>query len=81
MTGRNEVKGTSRANAPRRRLTGQQITAIVLVVLAVIFIAQNRAVTSISLLFLTVSLPLWITLTVATVIGIVVGWMLRRRSA
>ncbi|MFJ6002401.1 hypothetical protein [Arthrobacter sp. NPDC092385] len=80
MTGQNEVKGRNTARPQKRRLTGQQITAIILAAVAVIFIAQNREVASISLLFLSVSLPLWVTLAVATAVGVAVGWLLHRRS-
>lgn len=81
MTDRNRAKGTTAAKHGGHRLTVGRIVAIALAVLAVIFIAQNRQDTSVSLLFVTVTLPLWITLTCATVVGIAVGWLLNRRSA
>ena len=76
MTDRNRVKGTNAVTPGGRRLTVGQIVAIALAVLAAIFIAQNRQDATVSLLFITVTLPLWITLACATA----VGWLLHRRS-
>ncbi|MBG6226081.1 putative integral membrane protein [Arthrobacter sp. CAN_A2] len=80
MTDRNKVKGANAAQQGRRRVTVRQIIAIALAILAVIFIAQNRQEANVSLLFITVTLPLWITLACATVVGIAVGWLFHRRS-
>lgn len=81
MTDRNKVRSTNAAKPRGRRPTGGQIAAIVLAILAVVFIAQNRQEASVSLLFVTVTLPLWITLACATVVGIAVGWLIHRRTA
>ncbi|WP_043445417.1 LapA family protein [Arthrobacter sp. L77] len=81
MTNQNKVKGANTAKPWWHRLTLRQVIAVVLAILAVIFIAQNRQETAVSLLFVTVTLPLWITLACATVVGIAVGWLAHRRSA
>ncbi|MFL1382048.1 MULTISPECIES: DUF1049 domain-containing protein [unclassified Nocardiopsis] len=51
--------------------------ALVLLVGVIVFIVQNRDVTEINLLLITVTAPLWTTLTAAVVVGGVIGWLLR----
>jgi lipopolysaccharide assembly protein A len=53
--------------------------SIVLVALAVIFVAQNRDRHPISLLWVTVLAPTWLVLTVIFVVGLLAGLLLRRR--
>jgi len=55
--------------------------AIVLVIVVGVFIGQNRDDTNISFLMLDVTWPLWLTLTVVTLVGIGIGWFLSRRRA
>ncbi|WP_247826179.1 lipopolysaccharide assembly protein LapA domain-containing protein [Arthrobacter antioxidans] len=81
MSNQNKVKGANATKPWWHRLTLRQITAVLLAILAVIFIGQNRQEATVSLLFVTVTLPLWITLACATVVGIAVGWLAHRRSA
>jgi putative membrane protein len=52
---------------------------IVLVVLAAIFVSQNRDRHPIRLLWVTVQSPTWFVLTVIFVVGLVIGVLLRRR--
>jgi uncharacterized integral membrane protein len=52
--------------------------ALVLAVLAVVFIAQNRDRMQISFFTLDVSAPTWLLLTIMTVLGIAVGALLGR---
>ncbi|MFI7617631.1 lipopolysaccharide assembly protein LapA domain-containing protein [Nonomuraea terrae] len=54
--------------------------AIVLVVLTVVFILQNRQDVVIQLFMIVVTAPLWITLVVCTVIGILIGALAGHRS-
>ncbi len=61
------------------RMTPGRWLALVLVVLAVIFIFQNTATASISLAWFTIDAPLWLVLLVVFAIGWVAGWLLGRR--
>lgn len=51
--------------------------ALVLLVAVVVFIVQNREPTEIRLLLVSVTSPLWMTLTGAVVVGGIIGWLLR----
>ncbi|MGW9349725.1 Protein of unknown function [Nocardiopsis flavescens] len=51
--------------------------ALVLLVGVIVFIVQNREPTDINLLLITVTAPLWATLTAAVVAGGAIGWLLR----
>lgn len=53
--------------------------ALVVAVVTVVFIAQNRDKTNISLLWLDVTWPLWLTLTIVTLLGIVIGYVVKGR--
>jgi lipopolysaccharide assembly protein A len=66
--------------APRRSRAVRpgRILALVLVVLAVVFIAQNRDRMQISFFTLDVSAPTWLLLTIMTVLGVAVGALLGR---
>ncbi|HXV93722.1 MAG TPA: lipopolysaccharide assembly protein LapA domain-containing protein [Pseudonocardia sp.] len=62
-----------------RRITARQIAAIVIAVLVVVFIVQNRDRVRIELFTLTLSAPLWLLLTVMALLGLIVGLLLGRR--
>lgn len=65
-----------------RRVSVRQVIAGVLIVLAVIFIVENRTRVEIRLIVPLISLPLWIVMAGLFVVGGVAGWLLsRRRSA
>jgi putative membrane protein len=75
-------------NAPRseptarRRLpaiTPGQLLSGVLVVLAVVFIVQNRERVRIHFFTIDVSSPVWLMLTVMVLIGVLIGALVRRR--
>ncbi len=53
----------------------------VLAVLAVWFIAANTGSVSIKLWVVTVTMPLWVVLTVTLVVGMVIGILVARRRA
>ena len=55
--------------------------AILLVVLAAVFIGQNRARQQVHVLWITVESPMWLLLTAMLVVGIVVGLLLHRPAA
>ncbi|CAL9371276.1 hypothetical protein SUDANB121_00877 [Nocardiopsis dassonvillei] len=65
-------KGFSAGSVPPRVWV-----ALVLLVVAVLFVAQNRDSTEIQVLFLALVAPLWATLAVAVGVGVVIGLLLR----
>lgn len=65
--------------APRRRVSLRYWLALILVVLAAIFIAQNRARVDINVLWITLTAPMWFFFTGLLVAGILIGLLLRRR--
>jgi uncharacterized integral membrane protein len=54
--------------------------ALVLLVLAIVFILQNRQDAAIQLFMIVVTAPLWITLVVCTAIGMLIGALMSRRG-
>ncbi|MFC5142048.1 DUF1049 domain-containing protein [Actinomycetospora rhizophila] len=52
---------------------------VVLAVLAIVFILENRDLVTIRLLIPVVVMPQWAALTITLIIGLVIGLMLRRR--
>lgn len=58
----------------------QRWLSILLVVLAVVFILQNRGETTIHVLWVTVNSPLWLFLALIFLAGIVAGAFYRRRK-
>ncbi|BBY61769.1 DUF1049 domain-containing protein [Mycolicibacterium helvum] len=62
-----------------RRFALRYWLAITLVVLAAIFIAQNRERPRVHILWITVESPMWLLLTAMLVVGIAVGLLLHRR--
>lgn len=61
------------------RFLKEKWLAIVLVILVIIFIAQNTATVSISLLWWTLSSPLWVTLAGVLLVGLIIGYIISRR--
>lgn len=61
-------------------LTPRNILAAVLVALAVIFILQNRAATTIQLFWVSMRSPLWLTLVVILLLGWIAGLLTTRRK-
>ena len=55
------------------------VVPVVLLVLAVIFVLENRAPVTIRLLIPVVVMPQWAALTIALVIGLLIGLTIRRR--
>lgn len=75
----------SEARTPRKRsLSPKAVAAIVIGVLALVFVLQNTAQKHVRFLFWSWSMPAWIWLLVIFVAGVVVGsifpWLRRRRS-
>lgn len=59
----------------------RQVLAIVLGVLALIFVFQNNESIAVQLLVVEVSAPLWIVTLVLLAIGVLIGWLLSSRRA
>lgn len=55
--------------------------AIVLVIVAVVFIVTNTNKADLTIGWATISSPLWLTLTVTVLVGFVVGWFVGRRQS
>lgn len=73
--------GSDTSNSSSRSLlTPRNILAAVLVALAVIFILQNRAATTIQLFWVSVQSPLWLTLVVILLLGWGAGLLTTRRA-
>jgi uncharacterized integral membrane protein len=59
-------------------LSPKAIVAIVLGVLALIFVIQNTDSHRVNMLFWDARLPTWLWLLVILLIGVAIGWLLRR---
>jgi len=71
---------TSSPQRPARpALRPGQVVALVLVVVAVVFIVQNRDRVTINLFTVDVSAPVWLILTIMVLVGMAVGALLRSR--
>lgn len=55
--------------------------AVVIAVVVLVFIAQNRATTTIELFWLTVDAPLWFVLVCTVACGALIGLLMTRRKA
>jgi uncharacterized integral membrane protein len=53
--------------------------ALVIIVLALVFVLQNRREASIYLFNVSITAPLWMTLLITLVVGVVVGLLAHRR--
>lgn len=66
--------------SPLSRVSLNQWLALALTVLAVVFIAQNRAEVGINFLLITVRSPMWLILLIMFVAGLLAGMLLGRRA-
>ena len=74
-----QVPDTKPAGGRARRFAVRHWLAVVLVVLAVIFVVQNTVRHEIHLFWVTVEAATWLVLTVIFLVGVVTGWLLHRR--
>lgn len=74
-----EVADTKPSGGRARRIAARHWLAIVLVVLAAIFVVQNTVRHEIHLLWVTVEAATWVVLAVIFLVGVVTGWLLGRR--
>jgi lipopolysaccharide assembly protein A len=76
------TKSAATSTPPRRRMpraTPGRVAAVVLAALVALFVAQNRDSVSIRLFTFELSAPLWLTLTVIALLGLVTGFLLSRK--
>lgn len=81
MSGSDRVAGEPATSTEGFRPTGRQIGGAVIVVLLIVFIAANNDTVPVSLVFVSVELPLWLVLTVTALLGVGVGMLLGSRRA
>ena len=62
----------------RRRITARLVVALVVAILTLVFVLQNRGPVDVSLFTLTLSAPLWLLLVVMIAVGLLVGLVLSR---
>lgn len=74
------TSGSSRRSAFLRMSVNQWV-ALVLTVLAAVFIIQNRGRVTIGILQVDITAPMWLVLLVMFAVGWLAGWLTRRRSA
>lgn len=66
---------------PKRFTLGtKQVTAIVLAVLALVFILQNLTYVRVEFFFVHSAAPLWLVLLITLALGYVIGWISKRRD-
>ena len=77
MSGTTSVAPADRRS--RRWMGSRQIVALVIGVVAIVFIAQNRGRVQIDLFWVSLSAPVWLLLTLMVLAGMAVSALLRRK--
>jgi uncharacterized integral membrane protein len=75
------VRGRRSPGGRETGVTARQVAGLVLVVVAVVFVLENRHSTRIRFLIPEVTTPLWVALLVSLLIGAVAGVLLGRRQS
>lgn len=60
-------------------MTPRMWAGVAIAVVAILFIAQNREPANITLLWVHLVSPLWLTLTIVFLAGMLSGWLIARR--
>jgi uncharacterized integral membrane protein len=71
---------TSRPSDQGTWWTSRWALGVLIAVIAVIFVIENRDPAAIRLLIPLVVMPQWAALTIAVVLGLAIGYLLRRRK-
>ncbi len=66
---------------PVRRLAMRYWMALILVILAALFVAQNRDRVRVHVLWVTLESPMWSILVIIFVVGLLIGLLLRWRRS
>jgi uncharacterized integral membrane protein len=66
--------------AKKGGLSGRAVGGLIVAALVVVFIVINRDQTEVNLIFTTVTMSLWIALTIAAVGGLVAGFLIGRKK-
>ena len=74
------MSSETRSTSARSLLTSRNLLASLLVVVALIFILQNRAATTIHLFWVSVQSPLWLALVVILFLCWIAGLLTTRRT-
>ncbi|KAA2257560.1 LapA family protein [Solihabitans fulvus] len=61
-------------------ISARQWAAIVIFAAAVTFVLQNYENASVHVFMLTVTMPIWLLLTIALAVGVLIGTLMHRRS-
>jgi putative membrane protein len=62
---------------PGKRISGRGIAALIILVVAIIFMAQNTDTVNVTFLFLDLALPLWLVILVVFILGMLLGGAVR----
>lgn len=75
-----EVTDVSDSDSSRLPFSGRQVAGGALLLVAVIFVLQNRSSTTIRFLIPEITAPLWVALFVSVLLGVLAGGLLARKS-
>ena len=65
--------------AKKDGLSGRAIGGLIIAALVIVFIVINRAETQVNFIFTTVTMSLWMALTIAAVGGLIAGFLIGRK--
>ncbi len=71
----------SSPHSSRMPFSGRQVAGVALLLVAVVFVLQNRRSTTIRFLIPEVTAPLWVALLASVLLGVLAGGLLARRSS
>jgi putative membrane protein len=60
-----------------KRISGRGIAALIILVVAVVFMAQNTDSVNVTFLFFDLSMPLWLVILIVFVLGMLLGGAVR----
>ena len=78
-TDRTDRRNPISASGTKLNITPRMWIGVAIAVVAILFIAQNRNSANITLLWIRMSSPLWLTLLIVFLAGLLSGWLIARR--